>query len=481
MNIKRSFLLLFFLTNALVAMSLKPVVIEGNAPFAKNDQLRFYFYDDLLLQHRTLCTTTKVDASGNFKVQIPANETSLLVIAYNTTYGQIFIEPEKNYKIELSADENMLKRIDADMLGGMISVKFPSIDTAELNYKINRFERYYSLFLYSYVDILYQNVPQTTYDSLMLLLTDRFPVKNDAIDYYSIYIRYKLAYIDLLYYHKDKQKLYDKYLDSPYIFYNNVAYMDFFDHFFENYLYAGTRKISKRILHENINEHRNYFKLLDEMGKDPVLVNEKIREMVLIKALGELYELDHEFSRNNILYLLYQMKGESKFSEHKLMAENMINHLTSLQSGIEAPDFTLKDVYNSPVKLSDLKGKYVYLHFFSTYCEECIREMLVLKSIQEKYNDSLQIVSVMLDFEQANLYHFVNTYKDFDWLFLHFDKNFSFIDAYGAYALPLGILINSQGKIVSYSAKYPAQGLLGQIFNLFPVIETSKELKNFRY
>ena len=210
-------------------------------------------------------------------------------------------------------------------------------------------------------------------------------------------------------------------------------------------------------------------------------VNEKIREMVLIKCLGELYGLDHEFSRNNILYLLYQTKGESKFSEHKLMAENMINYLTSLQSGIEAPDFILKDVYNSPVKLSDLKGKYVYLHFFSTYCEECIREMLALKYLQEKYKDSLQIVSVMLDFEQTNLYHFVNTYKDFDWLFLHFDKNFSFIDAYGVYALPLGILINSQGKIVSSSSKFPAQGLVMQLFDLFPAIETPKESKGFKY
>ena len=481
MNIKRNFLLLFFLTHVVVALSLKPVTIEGNASFAKNDQLRFYFYDDLLLQHRTLCATAKVDANGNFKVQIPANETSLLVIAYNTTYGQIFIEPEKKYQIELSADENTLKRIDADMLGGFINAKFTSIDTNELNYKINRFERYYSLFLYTYGDVFFQNVPITTYDSLISLLTDRFPIKKDAIDYYSIYIKYKLAYIDLLYYHKDKQKMYDKYLDNPDIFYNNVAYMDFFDHFFENYLYAGTRKISKKILYENINEHRNYFKLLDEMGKDPVLVNEKIREMVLIKALGELYGLDHEFSRNNILYLLYQTKNESKFLEHQQMAENMINYLTSLQPGIEAPDFMLKDVYNSPVKLSELKGKYVYLHFFSTYCEDCIREMLVLKSIQEKYKDSLQIVSIMLDFEQANLYHFVNTYKDFDWRFLHFDKNFSFIDAYGVYALPLGILINSQGKIVSCSAKSPTQGLLGQIFDLFPVIETSKELKNFRY
>jgi thiol-disulfide isomerase/thioredoxin len=481
MNIKKGLFLLYFLAQAAIGFCLKPVEIEGNAPFAKNGELRFYFYNDLLLQHRVLCATASVNENGYFKVQIPAIETSLLTIAYHTTYGQIFIEPEKHYKIELSADENLLKQIDAGLLGSAIYTKFISVDTSELNYKINRFERYYDLFLYSYAESLYQNIPQTTYDSLISLFTNKFPVNNDAIDYYSVYIKYKIAYIDLLYYHKEKQKLYDKYLDSPYVFYNNVAYMEFFDQFFEGYLYAGTTKIPKKVLYENINEKRNYYKLLDEMGKDPVLVNEKIREMVFIKGLGELYGLDHEFNRTNILVLLMQMEKESKFEEHRIMTKNMINHLTALKYKTEAPDFVLKDVYNSPVKLSDLKGKYVYLHFFSTYCEECIREMLVLKSIQEKYKDSLQIVSIMLDFEPTNLYHFVSAHKEFNWMFLHFDGNYAFIDAYGVYALPLGILIDSKGKIVSYPAKSPTQGLLMQIFSIFPSMEKPKEPSGYRY
>ncbi len=481
MNIKRDLFLLFFLVQVAIGFCLKPAQIEGNAPFAKNGELRFYFYKDLLLQHRVLCATAPVDENGYFNVQIPAIETSLLIIAYNTTYGQIFIEPEKHYKIELSADENLLKRIDAELFGSTIHTQFIPADTSELNYKINRFNRYYSLFLYLYADTLHQNIPQATYDSLISLLTDKFPINNDAIDYYSVYVKYKIAYIDLLYYHKEKQKLYDKYLDSRYVFYNNIAYMDFFDQFFEGHLYAGTTKIPKKVFYENINDKRNYYKLLDEMGKDPALVNEKIREMVFIKGLGELYGLDHEFNRTNILMLLMQMEKESKFEEHRIMAKNMINHLTALKYKTEAPDFVLKDVYNSPVKLSDLKGKYVYLHFFSTYCEECIREMLVLKSIQEKYKDSLQIVSIMLDFESTNLYHFVSAHKEFDWMFLHFDGNYAFIDAYGVYALPLGILIDSKGKIVSYPAKSPTQGLLMQIFSIFPSMEKPKEPGEYRY
>jgi thiol-disulfide isomerase/thioredoxin len=481
MKIKRLSLLFLLLTQWIFVFAIKPVVIEGQASFAKGNQLRFYFYNDLLLKEKVLCSTTNVNKEGHFRVEIPTNETVLLTIAYNTTYGYIFIEPEKRYQIALSTDEERLKRIDAEILGGVIQTQIIPVDTAELNYKINLFDKYFSHFLYQYTSSIYQGIQEHTYDSLIGMLTKKFPVDYQAIDYYSVYVKYSIASIDLLYYHKNKDKLYRKYLDSRYIFYNNIAYMDFFDNFFEGYLYTGTQKIPHQILYENINMNQNYYKLLDEMGKEPVLVDERIREMVFIKGLGELYELDGEFSQNNILYLLSQMNKVSKFEEHRTMSNNLIKYLTRLRPETNAPDFVLKDVYNSSVRLSDFKGRYLYLHFFSTYCEDCIREMLILKSVYEKYKDSLQIVSIMVDFEQANLYHFVNSHKDFNWTFLHFGGNYSFIDAYSVYGLPLGVLIDSQGKIVSYPAKPPNQGLLAQLFAIFPMLETPKQPGKNRY
>jgi thiol-disulfide isomerase/thioredoxin len=481
-SIKSTLLLFVFLFQSVFIFALRPAVIEGQASFAKNSQLRFYFYNDLFLQEKMLCAITKTDKEGNFRVEIQTNETTLLFIAFQTTYGQLFIESEKQYKIELSVEnENLLKRIDADMLGNGINVRITTTDTTDLNYKINRFDWYYNHFLYLYDQKIFQKVPEHEYDSLLGLLTKKFPVNEKFIDYYSVYVRYKIANIDLLYYNKNKEKLYNKYLNSEYIFYNNIAYMEFFNDFFDGYLYSGMGKVPRSVLYENINEKRDYYKLLDEMGKDPLFVNEKIRELVFIKELGELYASDKEFSQTNILFFLSQMNKISKFAEHKKMANNLIQNLTKLKYGTKTPDFELKDIYNSTVKISSFEGRYLYLHFFSTYCEECIRDMLVLKMLYEKYKDSLRIVSIMVDFEQASLYHFVNTYKEFTWTFLHFGGNYSFIDVYGIYSLPIGVLIDSQGKIVTYPAKSPKQGLAEQIFSIFPSIETPKQPDRNRY
>jgi thiol-disulfide isomerase/thioredoxin len=175
------------------------------------------------------------------------------------------------------------------------------------------------------------------------------------------------------------------------------------------------------------------------------------------------------------------MTQVSKFKEHRDMAENMIHYLLDMKAGTTAPDFSLKDVHNSTVKLSDFKGKYVYLHFFSTYCEDCIREMPLLKQIKDLYKDNIQIISIMLDFEQTKLYHFVSEYKEFDWLFLHFSSNYDFLDAYKPYNLPFAVLINPEGIVVTSPAKSPLDDGFGmQFLSLFPQPEPQKQPQNRR-
>ena len=84
----------------------------------------------------------------------------------------------------------------------------------------------------------------------------------------------------------------------------------------------------------------------------------------------------------------------------------------------------------------------------------------------------------MVDFEPAKLYHFVSTYRQFDWIFLQVGDNFKFLDDYRAKALPLGVLIDTQGNIVLYPAVSPAKGLVAYFFYLFPAIEKPPSFPN---
>ena len=52
--------------------------------------------------------------------------------------------------------------------------------------------------------------------------------------------------------------------------------------------------------------------------------------------------------------------------------------------GRHVADFTLRDVDNNPLRLSSLRGKIVFLHFFATWCEPCREELPALNRLVER-------------------------------------------------------------------------------------------------
>ena len=63
-------------------------------------------------------------------------------------------------------------------------------------------------------------------------------------------------------------------------------------------------------------------------------------------------------------------------------------------AGVEAPDFTLKDIEGNDFTLSSLRGKYVILDFWGSWCGWCIKGMPQMKEYYKKYAGKFEIVGV---------------------------------------------------------------------------------------
>jgi thiol-disulfide isomerase/thioredoxin len=65
--------------------------------------------------------------------------------------------------------------------------------------------------------------------------------------------------------------------------------------------------------------------------------------------------------------------------------------------GEPAPDFVLRDLGGAPVRLSDLRGRVVFLNFWATWCRPCKKELPDIQRMAGEYPDDLAVLAVNLE------------------------------------------------------------------------------------
>ena len=69
-----------------------------------------------------------------------------------------------------------------------------------------------------------------------------------------------------------------------------------------------------------------------------------------------------------------------------------------LAVGKSAPDFSLSDLNDKPIRLSDYRGKVVFLNFWATWCKPCREEMPSMEILNKNFEkDGLIILAVSID------------------------------------------------------------------------------------
>lgn len=72
------------------------------------------------------------------------------------------------------------------------------------------------------------------------------------------------------------------------------------------------------------------------------------------------------------------------------------------------PPFTITTIEGKKISLNQLKGKYVLLDFWATWCPPCLADMPFIKEIRKKYPlEKLVIIGVSLDHDSKKLEAFV--------------------------------------------------------------------------
>jgi thiol-disulfide isomerase/thioredoxin len=131
-----------------------------------------------------------------------------------------------------------------------------------------------------------------------------------------------------------------------------------------------------------------------------------------------------------------------------------------LYAGRPAPDAEFYDAQGKVSKLSDYRGKVLYIDTWATWCGPCKREIPHLKTLEESYHGkNVQFISVSTDKDVSAWKTFIER-ETMTGLQLHqsqeMEKTMSYL--YVVNSIPRFIVIDEAGNIVSVDAPRPSSG-----------------------
>lgn len=166
-----------------------------------------------------------------------------------------------------------------------------------------------------------------------------------------------------------------------------------------------------------------------------------------VDTFGVYYPTLSETVKNGFLKPLLDKKSKD-YNRYKEMQENK----KKIVEGAVAPDFTLKNMEGKDVSLSSLKGKYLVLDFWGSWCGWCIKGYPRMKEYYNKYKSKVEFVGIACRDTDKDWRAAVEK-NQLDWTQLINDesgdtsKNVSTLYAIQGY--PTKIILDKELKIVS--------------------------------
>ena len=442
------------------------VVIRGYADkFHLGKQITAYTYDDLITYTKLQRAIDTVDQKGFFELKFDISSPTKVELVISNQTGNMYAMPFNYYAVVFPKPDSLYDlNPNAEYPAELGFIYKNKNDTTEINSLIINFNRQYRDF---FVDNYQYFVAKKGYykklDSFMVSTMKQHELNK--LSFFKTWLEYTFAEMN-------EEALRDRYLlaktyllDKP-VLYENFEYMKFFNVYFGHYLKMKASQKKGANIVDIINKDADFRILNDNLKGDPILKNDTLRELVIIKCLFEMY-FSPEFKRENIRTMLEFAASHTPINYHKKIIDNMLKQILRLSPGSNAPEFTLKNNKSALFSLKDVRGKFVYLDFMASWCLPCLQEMKEIADMKKKFGDKVTFISISVDENEEDFKKFLEKNPKYDWIFLWYGNDKSVKKKYNVKAIPTYYFINPEGRLVNSPALTPRQGFEGILHQLF--------------
>lgn len=426
------------------------VTISGIAPAYVGKDIEIYEIEDYFSNSERLLNAVKVEADSTFSIRIAFSSVQKIAIKGLNNKGYIYVQPNAKYNIIVPEKDEFDPYRPT---GNMIEIGFVDLDSTDINYKILGFQRWIDRFIGL-------NFHLRTYDQVLFSQRlDGFKTnvekayKADTSEFLKTYIRFSIANLDNIEHGaaRNRYEKHDFYIKHTPVYYQNDAYMSYIGNFYQEMIprlsETANQAVYMGVLRNSPTE------IMNALGSEYTLINLRIREMVMIKALADEYH-SNTFPKTNILSVLDSVENHSLFKANAIIAKNIKKRLTDLVPGSKAPDFVLNGQGKETKTLYSFRDKYLYFHFVDPNNQDSQKELELLEGLHDLYSPYVHFVTIyrLNDSLQEQGVKRVNSLP---WTVYGLDAGNSLWKNYQIEAFPNYILIDATGNIVASPALGP--------------------------
>ncbi len=192
---------------------------------------------------------------------------------------------------------------------------------------------------------------------------------------------------------------------------------------------------------------------LNSLGK--VFTNQEI-----INAFADDYvDMNLKQAPEEMEALLEQYKKVSTNTEAHAKAEAVYAHYSKLRKGAPAINFEMTGAKGKKFRLSDFRGKAVYIDVWATWCGPCCAEIPHMEKLAKHYakNKKVELISISLDSSKAKWEKKLAQDKPM-WKQFICPDNFESVlcKNYDINGIPRFLFFDKDGKVISLNAPRPS-------------------------
>ncbi len=430
--------------------------INIHFPGAENQKATIWTYKDLISLDRIVIAEENIDSNGDFSFYTYNNKVQMFYVEVRYFRISFYVKPKTDYQININNTDFDNRLFYPKDVVGYLTPQFTIAKPAhnELNKNIDSLNLLIDNFVQQHhLALRLGEQSWKLVDSLQNEIDNFTSRHND--DYLKEY-----AQIQLVQFRRLSNQYGDDYIVKTYfapnkIKYQSQAYMTFFNSFWTKYIINKTPQRIRKQLDSIINITRSYQALSALLSEDSLLQNPKLRELVILRNLTQMYKMKR-FSKEAIINILYDISASKYSKENQKIAVNLRKRLRLLDAGNKAPDFYFIDNNSDTLSLDKLAGKYIYIQFYDNQCISCLSQMKYTKELYEKFDDIITFIHISLDRNNSDFVKGLEN-TDYKWHFVFLKDNYQFLYDYQVSVLPRAVLIDKNGSFTSWNARLPSE------------------------